>query len=238
MTHHARLRFDHSQRNRQIAAALLVGFAAPFTAAAHAQTLQGHIQGEAQAEHRLHGQAGQMLSVVNGPGKAEFNVLRAGAEEAMFTSTISGANAQVRLPDDGEYVVRVFLMRALARRNEHTHYELRLTLSGQTLPALSPAQDALVAGTPYHATATLACQAGGPPTQCQAEVTRRGHDGTATLRLRSPTGQDRRVLFVSGQAVASDTMLLLQTHREADKLWLQLGGDERYELNDALLTGG
>lgn len=244
-THHvlatswsAPTRHRHLATALALTGALLMGGAAWGQAPA-GQTLKGRLQGSADVDHPVRGLAGQTLTVTLAKGsKAEFNVLRAGAPEAMFTSSVAGPHAQLRLPDDGDYTVRVFLMRSLARRNESTAYQITLDVAGTALPPLSAAQDALVPGTPFHARATLPCQAGGTTATCEAQVTRRGRDGTATLRLRSPQGLERRVLWVAGQAVASDTLLPLSTRREGDLLQLLLGADERYDLRDALLTGG
>jgi hypothetical protein len=104
--------------------------------------------------------AGQRLTVAmkaSNP-QAYFNVSPPGsAPAAMFNGSMEGKFDSVLLPDDGEYEVKVYLMRAAARRNEHASYTLTVTLEGQALKPVPAAQDALVKGTRYHATATIPC---------------------------------------------------------------------------------
>jgi len=50
------------------------------------------------------------------------------------------------LPADGDYRVRVYLVRAAARRNESSAYTLTIGVAGKALEALPGAQDALVPG--------------------------------------------------------------------------------------------
>lgn len=54
----------------------------------------------------------------------------------------------------------------------------------------------------------------------------------------APTEGVRHVLFVKGQAVASDSAQPMTSSRQGDLITVRFGGDERYDLPDALLTGG
>lgn len=114
-----------------------------------------------------------------------------------------------------------------------------MAVDGQALPPLSSAQDARVAGTPFHATARLRCQtpASAAPGDCAAGVVRRGHDGTATVELRGG-GTLRRLLFVHGALVATDSAQDAAASRQGDTRTVTIGGGERYEVPDALLNGG
>jgi hypothetical protein len=131
-------------------------------------------------------------------------------------------------------------MRSAARRNEASAYSLKVLVTGQALLALPGAQDAKVAGTRFHATAQLRCK---PPyatdtTACDAGVVRRGRDGTATVEIRGPNQLFRQILFVKGQAVASNTAQAMTSRREGDRSSVEFGGGERYDIPDALLSGG
>jgi hypothetical protein len=157
----------------------------------------------------------------------------------MFVGSTSGQQATVLIPADGEYTVQVYLMRAAARRGVSSNFSLSASLQGQALPATNASKDALVRGTPFHATATVKCI---PPYSANlvardAGVVRRGFDGTATVELRWPQGV-RHILFVAGKAVASDSAQALSSTKRDDKTHVTIGSDETFDIPDALLTGG
>lgn len=203
--------------------------------------VRGRLQGRADAEYRVDAAAGQTLSVElrSRQPSLNFNVLPPGSEEAMFIGSTAGSAARLRLPTDGSYRIRLYLMRNAARRGAAGTYALQVAVDGQALPPLSSAQDARVAGTPFHATARLRCQtpASAAPGDCAAGVVRRGHDGTATVELRGG-GTLRRLLFVHGALVATDSAQDAAASRQGDTSTVTIGGDERYEVPDALLNGG
>jgi hypothetical protein len=67
------------------------------------------------------------------------------------------------------------------------------------------------------------------------------------VELAGGNNLKRRILFVKGQAVASDAPDLsgagggsarVATAREGDRNVVKVGDDERYEIPDPLLTGG
>jgi len=248
---------------RSITLAMLLALAAPapLTAlaaadagATHRQTLQfakgqssaqvrGSIKGEGDAEYTISARAGQTLAVAlkTSNASAYFNIKPPGSKDAaMFIGSSSGAQAKLLLPADGTYVVQVYLMRNAARRNESAAYTLDVAVTGQPLAPLPSAQDALVPGTRFHASATVPCQTlgGAAGASCRAGVIRRGRDGTATVELRGASGLVRNVLFVKGQPVASDSAQPMTSNRKGDVVTVRFGSDERYELPDALLTGG
>jgi hypothetical protein len=204
--------------------------------------VRGAIKGNADAEYTINARAGQTLAVSSKSpnGSLNFNISPAGAKEAMFIGGTQGVNASVMLPADGAYVIQVYLMRNAARRNESTTYTLDMAVTGQALAPLPAARDALVAGTRFHATADVPCQTlgGAAGARCKAGVVRRGRDGTATVEMRSANGTVRNVLFVKGQSVASDSAQPMTSSRQGDVVTVRFGSDERYDLPDALVTGG
>jgi hypothetical protein len=113
-------------------------------------------------------------------------------------------------------------------------------VTGQPLAATPAARDALLPGTPFHASAMIACM---PPydaktKECEAFVIRRGFDGTATVEVRWGEGLKRRILFVKGKPVAADATAALSVERRGDVSVVHFGSDERFEIPDALVTGG
>lgn len=214
-----------------------------FAKGASSAQLRGAIKGGGDVDYTVGARAGQMLEVKLQSSNTAlyFNINPPGsANVSMFIGNLQGAKAKVMLPADGSYVVRVYLMRSAARRHERASYTLDVAVTGQALAPLPAAQDAQVTGTPFHATATVPCQTPGAETgaSCKAGVIRRGRDGTATVELRGANGLVRQVLFVKGQAVASDSAQPMISSRQGDLVTVRFGSDERYEVPDALLTGG
>jgi hypothetical protein len=231
----------------------LEAVAAPEAGANHRQTVQfakgksaaqvrGAVKGDGDAEYTLNARAGQTLAVsLKSPnGSLNFNITPTGAQEAMFIGGTQGMHAKLMLPADGAYVVQVYLMRNAARRHESAPYTLDMAVTGQPLAPLPAAQDALVPGTRFHATADVPCQTLGSATgaSCKAGVVRRGRDGTTTVEMRSANGSVRNVLFVKGQPVASDSAQPMTSSHQGDVFTVRFGSDERYDVPDALVTGG
>lgn len=95
-------------------------------------TLKGRIKGYETIDFHLGAKAGQTMEVVFKPSNlsAYFNVLPAGEEEALFVGSSSGNQFSGVLPKDGDYRVRVYLMRNAARRNESSSYSITFRISG------------------------------------------------------------------------------------------------------------
>lgn len=204
--------------------------------------LRGTVKGSGDIAYTVTARAGQTLTVSMKPSNASlyFNINPPGSLVSMFVGNMSGQDAQVMLPSDGTYTVLVYLMRNAARRNESATFTLNVGVTGQPLPALTGAQDARIAGTPFHAAAAVACLPTGaePGGQCKASVIRRGRDGTATVEIQAANGLLRRVLFVKGQPVASDSAEPVKSARQGDLTRVRIGDGEQYDIPDALLTGG
>jgi hypothetical protein len=144
------------------------------------------------------------------------------------------------LAADGVYTVRLYLMRAAARRDEHSDYALNIALEGRALPPLPASADALIPGTPYHASASIAClrEGGSLPLRCDANVIRRGFGGTATVEVVWPGGFKRNILFVKLQPMASDSREAMTHARQGDVTAVSFGSEERVDIPDALVAGG
>jgi hypothetical protein len=207
-------------------------------------TIDGVLKGGADVDYVVRAAAGQTLEVKLAGTNAQndFNVLPPGSTNvAMYVSGNTGVRTYTGvLPADGDYVIRVYLMRPAARRSESSKYTLTVGVSGKALPPLSAARDAKVAGTAYHATAKVPCML---PYQanvnsCDAGVVRRGNDGTATFEAIGPTGVQRRILFMQGNPVASDASEPMTSTRQGDTTVVKVGADERYDIPDAFLNGG
>jgi hypothetical protein len=169
-----------------------------------------------------------------------FNVMAAGSDSALFIGSTSGNSFRGLLPSDGDVTVRVYLMRPAARRNDTGTYSLRVGIGGVPLAPVPASRDAVLPGTPYHASAEVPCGSGssGKAASCKAFVIRRANN-SGTVVVRTPEGQKRQFLFVKGKAVASDQPEPLSVQRRGDVSVLTLGENlERYEIVDALVVGG
>ena len=208
-----------------------------------AAVIKGRVKGYQFDDDNGRAGAGQTLSVEMKTGNASsyFNILPPGSGDgAMFIGSTTGDRFSGLLPADGDYTLRVYLMRSAARRHEAANYTLSIAVAGQPLAAIPAARDALIPGTPFHASARIACTPPFEPkaSECEAFVIRRSFDGTATVEVRLGAGFMRRILFVKGTATASDAPDALSGERRGDLNIVSFGSGERYEIPDALLTGG
>jgi hypothetical protein len=125
-----------------------------FAKGAFSATARGVLQGDRIIDYKLGARAGQTMSVTlkTSNGANYFNVLPPGSKDvAIFIGSTSGNEWTGLLPKNGEYTLRVYLMRSAARRNETASYTLTVAITGDaSAPALgaAPAGDAKVKGTP------------------------------------------------------------------------------------------
>jgi hypothetical protein len=214
-----------------------------FAKGASSAVIKGQLKGDAMVDYLVRAAAGQTLSVKLQKTNAQnyFNVMPPGSTgSAMFVGD-SGENYSGVLPTDGDYIVRVYLMRPAARRGESSNYTLTIGASGKALAPIAASKDALVPGTSYHASAKVKCVPAfeTTPRECDAFVIRRGFDGTATIDIPGSGGK-RSILFVKGKPTASNAQAMdaLTSERKGDVTIVKLGTSERYEIPDALVTGG
>lgn len=213
-----------------------------FRAGADSTLLTGQLKGDQSVDYILRAGAGQTLKVeLKGSNPQNyFNVIAAGSDSALFIGSSSGHRFHGLLPSDGDVRVRVYLMRPAARRHESSSYSLKLGTGGAPLAPVPASRDALIPGTPYHASADVPCVSGGgrQVANCKAFVIRRANN-SGTVVVTNPQGQTRQFLFVNGKAVASDQPETLSVQRRGDVSVLSLGENfERYEIVDALVVGG
>ena len=214
-----------------------------FAKGASSAVIKGQLKGDAMVDYVVRAAAGQTLSVKLQKTNAQnyFNVMPPGSTgSAMFVGD-SGENYTGVLPADGDYIVRVYLMRPAARRGEISNYTLTVGASGKAFAPIAASKDALVPGTSYHASAKIRCVPAfeTTPRDCDALVIRRGFDGTATIDIPG-SAEKRSILFVEGKPTASNAQAIdaLTSERKGDVTIVKLGASERYEIPDALVTGG
>lgn len=224
---------DHDGRSERV----------QFARGATSTVIKGQIKGHHYIDYQVRAGAGQALKVELKTSNASsyFNINPPGSDDvAMFIGSTSGNRFSGVLPTDGDFTIRVYLMRNAARRNETASYTLKVGISGQALAATPAAQDALLPGTPFHAAAQIACAVPFEPgvKACEAFVIRRGFDGTATVEVRWGQGMKRRILFVRHAVVAADSVVAPVLERRGEVTIVRFGDDERFEIPEAFVTGG
>lgn len=212
-----------------------------FSQGASSKVIKGQIKGDQYIDYVIKAGAGQTLKVtLQGTNPQNyFNINPPNSELSMFVGSSSGNTFQGILPTDGDYTIRVYLMRPAARRNESSNYTLNISITGKSLAPVSSKVDAVIPGTNFHASATIVCNGfiNDNVKECEAFVIRRGFDGTATVEIRSSNFK-RRILFVKGNPIASDSPDKLSVVKKGDLNIISLGDLEKFEIPDVLVTGG
>lgn len=215
-----------------------------FAPGSSSATVRSSITGRQTIDYKLRARAGQTMSVVlkTGNDANYFNVLPPGSMDvAIFVGSTSGNEWTGTLEADGEYTVRVYLMRSAGRRNETANYTLTVGITGAAAGA-ARSTDAKVAGTPYHATGQVPCaRAAGEPTgSCAFGVVRKG-GGTGAVTVTKPDGRTRNIFFEKGNATGYDRSQAdpgeFSASKQGDLNVIRIG-TERYEIPDAVVFGG
>lgn len=239
-------------------AAVLVGLAGPPSNAASIESrrvqfapgtsgtsIKAQIKGDQTIDYLLRAKAGQQLEVemTTNNGANYFNILEPGSNDVAFhVGSTSGNRFAGRLPKDGDYRIRVYLMRSAARRGERANYTLTVAVTGHGQAAHGPPHDAKVPGTDFHATGSIACSMGGgqPTGSCPFGVKRRGA-GSAIVTVTKPDGRTRAIVFQKGRATGADVSQAdpgeFSATREGDLSIVRIGR-ERYEIWDSIVFGG
>jgi len=203
--------------------------------------LSGAIKGDETVDYLLRARAGQTMQVAlkTSNGASYFNVLPPGSEAAIAIGANLGNQWTGTLPKDGDYRIRVFLMRSAARRNETAKYTLSVSVTGRA--------DAKVAGTSYHATGTVPCSVGpdaAGSARCSFGVIR-GEGGKAEVHLASPgfdvtVHKDQlRILRFEGNTVTSaDVKEKVSVERQGDNWSISVNGFHHYTIPEAVISGG
>jgi hypothetical protein len=209
-----------------------------FAKGASSSTIKGTIKGDLFRDYTVNARAGQTMSITlaNPDGRAFFNVLPPGSSgEAVFIGSTSGNSFKGPVPGNGATTVRVYQMRATARRGEVASYTLTIGIGG----GATASTDAKVAGTSYNATATVRCgrNADELTGRCDAGV-KRGSNGAASVSLKTPQNGRRTLQFRGTNVVSTDGGVPFQVRRYGDINVISVGQYEVYEIPDALIVGG
>ena len=115
-----------------------------FEPGSNGTVITDEIEGYEIIDYILRASAGQRMMVVLETDNSSnyFNVMEPGSTgEAMYNSSIEGNRFEAGLPVDGDYTIRVYLMRNAARRNERASYSLEVNIFGPGTTVEAPADD-------------------------------------------------------------------------------------------------
>jgi hypothetical protein len=206
-------------------------------------TIRAELRGRQTIDYSLRARVGQTMSVTfsSSNRSAYFNVMPPDStREAIFVGSTEGDVWAGVLPSDGEYKIRTYLYRNAARRNERAKFTLAISVADTALGSASPS-DAKVKGTPYHATGTVPCSAGGETArskQCNFGVIR-GAPGNAEVHLiYFSIYQHKRVLTFMGDRVSADNNGTVNASKRDDLWSIEVNSFERYQIPEAVINGG
>lgn len=217
-----------------------------FAKGATSAVIKGRLKGYSGVDYLVRGGAGQTIAVSlkRSNPSTYFNVLPPGSKDVAMHAEQTGEDFKRVLSTDGDYTIRVYLVRAAARRNESSDYTLTISVVGKILAPVSASKDAVIPGTPFHASAKIPCVPfietlrDKKAQECEAFVVRRGFDGTATVEIPQENSVMRRILFVKGEPVASDSPSPMTFSRKGDRTIVVFDTNEIYEIPDAFVFGG
>lgn len=200
--------------------------------------IEDQITGYAFVDYLLGARAGQRMTVSMSTDNLSnyFNLIAPGESDAAFhIGSVTGNEYAGTLPEDGDYRIRVYLMRNAARREETATFRLSVQIAGKPVGA---DEDALIPGTPFHARGEIACATGAAtePGACIFGVTRRG-GGSADVVVSLPDGGERILYFTDGKLTGVGPAQAFETGRDGDMTAVTVGA-ERYEIPDAVPFGG
>lgn len=107
-----------------------------FDAGTSGTVIRDSITGYEGIDYKLGASAGQRMVVdLNTSNLSNyFNIMAPGADSALFVGASDGTHFDGILPANGEYTIRVFLMRNAARREETADYSLSIHIGGAITP--------------------------------------------------------------------------------------------------------
>jgi len=220
-----------------------------FAKGSSSATVKGTIKGDQTVDYTVNARAGQTLKVDFEPSNAAayFNLIKPSETDvAFFIGSTEGNSFTGAIPESGDTRIRVYLMRSAARRNETATYTLTVAVTGKgATTAAAATGDAMVAGTGYNATGSVPCARGGQPMgQCSYGVVRSDRkNGNGRIEVSWPDGGKRVVFYemntpTSFDQSQADANKKMTVSKSGPDLYEVRIGDERFEIPEAVMTGG
>lgn len=216
-------------------------------------TIAGRVEGRGFVDYRVGARAGQEMSVVlaSDHGGNFFNIYEPGTspehDYAMYIGSTGGTVFKGSLPSDGDYLVRVYLVRSAARRGEDAEYSLNISITGEPEAMLTSVSPSAMSGSGhmlawparFDARGNVPCSAGAAvlDAQCEFRVVR--YRSGATIWVVKPgTETEVRVLYFENEVFSSNDSARLSWDRQSDNWQVGADGSENYLIPDALIWGG
>lgn len=203
-----------------VCVALASGFAAAqdikeervrFEAGESDATISGRIKGYESVDYLVGAKAGQQISISFKTSNlsAYFNLLAGDDPTAIHTGSIDGNVYKGKLSADGDYRIRVYLMRNAARRDETAKYSLTVAITGKASETSGSGDfaDGLMGGPDYWAVS--------------------GVPANDTLNIRAGAGTGEAVI---GEVANGDIVRNLGCKMAGSAKWCQVevGGDQKF----------
>lgn len=212
-----------------------------FDTGSSSAAITGTITGHEVVDYMLGALAGQTMTVTMSTEHTAcyFNVLPPDSEdEAIFIGSVEGRDFEGILDLDGDWKIRVYVMRSAARRGETARFTIEAGIHGSADPAV--AREANDFGPrEWDAKGDLGCAFGGEPmwsATCPFKVIRTSSGGT--VFVARPGGRGVRILYCEGGVWSTDTAEPVVVAKRSDLWTLTVNEEESYEVPEAVLTGG
>jgi hypothetical protein len=216
-------------------------------------TIRDGIQGRQFVDYLVRAEAGQEMRVVletDHPANY-FNVYEPGTrpqfDYAIYAGSTHGTRYETSLPSDGDYLIRVFLMRSAGRRGETADYALKIAVTGepsasstyQAPSALSYEGHLLDWPARIDAKGYIPCSSGDRAldAQCEFRVLRNRY-GATIYAVKPGTQTEVRLLYSESDRFSSNDGAELSWTRLDDNWSVGVDGKEFYLIPDALIWGG
>lgn len=210
-----------------------------FAPGASGAEVTNEITGYDSIDYTLDARAGQMLAAEISSANTQLymNIIPPDAEdEAVFVGSTSGSKAEIRLDLDGAWKIRVYLMRAAARREETAPFSLKVAITGAPDPAYARAPNDF-GPREWDARGDLYCAMGGAPLElaCPFKVLRDPEFQEASLFVQKPD-KSVRILYYQKGAFSTDSTEPVTAMQKAD-MWQVNVSQESYEFPDIVVLG-
>jgi hypothetical protein len=212
-----------------------------FAAGKTSSTISSSVKGDQTIDYKVNAKEGQEMKVTmkTNINANYFNVMSPGsADEAIYTGQIDGNNKfGGTISSSGEYTIRVYLMRSAARNNTKANFTLTVSLTGGS--TASGNGDALVPGTPYHATGKVRSSQGNEP---RGSVMSdfgviRSSSSKAEVHVTYPSTLKRVLKFNNGEWTAPGANSI-KFSRKSGEWEITVNDYEHYIIPDEVITGG
>lgn len=204
--------------------------------------VESSVTGYEVIDYRVAVMAGQTLSVTldTNSGANYFNVLPPDStDEAMFVGSSSGLRFAAPLDLDGEWTIRVYQVRAAARRGETARYSLAIALTGASDPGQARVANDF-GPSEWDARGAVGCAFAGQPMQtaaCPFKVIRYRYEEGATVFIQAPADRGVRILYFLNGEWSTNSAAGVGVRKRAD-LWSLVVEEEAYEIPEAVIFGG